>query len=75
MEDVQLIVPVTNLTTVLSAAEYLNVHFTTLYRWLQKGKTKAGIPLHPITIAGTVYLIKDEMESIKKAMEESKNGE
>lgn len=74
MQDIIILqVPVSDLTTVIEAAEHLGVHFSSVYRWLSgKSKPPVDIPIHPITIAGQVYLIKGEVECMKAAIDESK---
>jgi len=52
-----------DLTTALEAAKYLDVHFTTIYRWI-KDET-----LHPIYIAGQNYLSISEVKNLKKRRE------
>jgi len=54
-----------DLTTVLEATKYLDVHFTTVYRWIKKGV------LHPVHIAGQDYLSIDEVKTLK----EKRDGE
>lgn len=60
MQKVTIIVTPDDLTTVLEAAKYLGVHFTTVYRWIKRGK------LHPIHIAGQDYLNIDEVKKCKE---------
>jgi len=49
-----------DLTTALEAAKYLDVHFTTVYRWIKNGT------LHPVHIAGQDYLSISEVKTLKK---------
>ena len=59
MQRVRIVLETDELTTVLEAAKYLGVHFTTVYRWMRAGK------LHPIPIAGQDYLATDEVKALK----------
>ncbi|MBA7678011.1 hypothetical protein ES703_86278 [subsurface metagenome] len=60
MQKVKIILETDEITTVLEAAKYLDVHFTTVYRWIKAGK------LHPIPIAGQDYLATDEVKALKE---------
>ena len=51
-----------DLTTALEAAKYLDVHFTTVYRWIKNGT------LHPVHIAGQDYLSISEVKTLKKKL-------
>jgi len=63
LQKASIMVRAEDLTTVLEAAKYLGVHFSTVYRWMNKGK------LHPIHIAGQDYLSVSEVEKLKQKRE------
>jgi len=65
MQKAQITLTPEDLTTAIEAAKHLGVHFTTVYRWLKKGK------LHPIRIAGQDYLSISEVEQLKSEIEKA----
>lgn len=48
-----------DLLTIPQAAQELGVHFTTVYRWIDKGK------IHPFHIGGQVFVTVDEIKTLK----------
>jgi len=69
MQKVKIVLETDELTTVLDAAKYLGVHFTTVYRWIKTRK------LHPIPIAGQDYLATDEVKALKEQNDQAAGGE
>jgi len=49
-----------DLISVPEAAKELGVHFTTLYRWINKGK------IRPIRISNQVFIATDEIKALKE---------
>ena len=49
-----------DLISVPQAAKELGVHFTTVYRWLDKGN------IHPFRIAGQVFVTVEELKALKE---------
>lgn len=60
MQNPTIVFKAEDLTTALEAAKYLDVHFTTVYRWMKDGT------LHAVPIAGQNYLSIDEVRALKK---------
>lgn len=65
MQKVKIVLETDDLTTILEAAKYLGVHFSTVYRWIKAGK------LYPITIAGQDYLFTDEIKALKEKTDQA----
>ena len=55
-----------DLLSVPQAAKRLGVHFATVYRWIDKGK------IHPIRIAGQVFVTVDEIRALEEQRAELK---
>jgi len=49
-----------DLVSVPQAAKELGVNFSTVYRWINKGK------IHPFRIGGQVFITVDEIRSLKE---------
>ena len=56
----KIIISTDGLLSVPQAAKELGVHFTTLYRWINKGI------IRPFRIGSQVFLTVDELETLKK---------
>ena len=50
-----------DLLSIPQAAKELGVHFTTVYRWIHKGR------LYPFRIGNQVYITSKEVEELKNA--------
>ena len=49
-----------DLVSVPQAAKELGVNFSTVYRWINKGK------VHPFRIGGQVFITVDELKALKE---------
>jgi excisionase family DNA binding protein len=67
MSDTKVEIP--ELYNFKKAAKYLSVSRTTVYEYISKGL------LHPVTVGDARFLLKDELEELKKKREGATNDE
>ena len=65
MLKVKILVETDELTTARAAAEFLGIHFTTVYRWIKAGK------LFAFPIGGVDYIHTSEVQALKDKMKEA----
>jgi len=66
LENARVIVDANDLSTAQQVADYLGIHFTSVYRWVKRGK------LHTFPIAGQQLFWRPEVEALKKELEGKK---
>lgn len=64
MQNVKILIETDELISVLDAAKELSIHFTTVYRWIKKGK------VFSFSIHGVDYLHTSEVQALKNKMHE-----